>query len=74
MSRAATLNDLLKEKWLREREQDEIKWTTKKGAEIPIKDLTDEHLANIIKHLVEREEYMDIACDYAAYIDSSDLG
>lgn len=74
MSKTATLNDLLKEKWLREREQGEIKWVTKKGVEIPIKDLTDEHLENIIKFLVEREEYIGIACDYAAYIDSSDLG
>lgn len=74
MSRRATLEDLLKEKWLRERGQDKIRWTTKDGAEIPLKDLSDGHLENIIKHVIEHQERAEIACEYAAHIESGDLG
>lgn len=44
----ADLKDLLNERWLRMRERGEIVWTTKDGEEIPIKELSDTHLDNII--------------------------
>ena len=69
----ADLNDLCRELWLRKRNSGELKWVTKEGKEIPIKDLTDSHLENIIKLLVRKEEFNEIAAEYAAYIDSKDL-
>lgn len=65
----AELNDLIKERWLRERNSGEIKWITKDGNEIPIKDMTNEHLENAINHLIEHEEYKEIAAEYSAYIE-----
>lgn len=65
----AELNDLIKERWLRERNSGEIKWVTKDGNEIPIKDMTNEHLENAINHLIEYEEYKEMASEYSAYIE-----
>ena len=45
----ATLEDLEKELWLRNRNAGSIVWVTKEGKEVPIKDMTDEHLENTIK-------------------------
>ena len=70
----ATLEDLCREKWLRDRNNGEIVWETKDGKQIPLKDLTDSHLDNIIQFLIKKEEFDDIAAEYAAFIDSSDLG
>ena len=61
----ATLEDLIKERWLRSRNEGTLVWVTKKGAEIPIKDMTDEHLENAIKHCIEAREFNEIE----AYID-----
>ena len=66
--RKATLKDLYMEKFLRDREQGKIIWKTKDGKEIPMKELTDSHLDNIIKHLIDAKEYNDIAAEYDAYI------
>lgn len=31
-------------------------WTTKDGRQIPIEDLTDEHLLNIVRMLIDKEQ------------------
>ena len=36
---------------------------------IPIKDMTNEHLENAINHLIEHEEYKEMAAEYSAYIE-----
>nr|DAF16328.1 MAG TPA: hypothetical protein [Crassvirales sp.] len=52
--RRATIEDLKLEAWLRERNSDQIKWKTKDGSLISIKDLSDSHLNNIL-NMLERE-------------------
>lgn len=56
--RTADIEDIRLEIWLRERERGEIRWKTKSGEEIPIKDLSDKHLENILK-MVERDAVSD---------------
>lgn len=66
----ANLKDLLNERWLRMRERGEIVWTTKDGEEIPIKDLSDTHLDNIINMIRRVNELNDIAAEFSAAMES----
>ena len=54
----ADLEDLLLEKWLRARENGELKWKTKNGDEISIKNMSDYHLENAINMLERNEDKM----------------
>ena len=45
----ATIDDITQELWFRLREKKYIVWETKDGQQIPIQDLSDTHLINIIK-------------------------
>ena len=66
----ANLKDLLNERWLRMRERGEIVWTTKDGEEIPIKELSDTHLDNIINMIRRVNELNDIAAEFSAAMES----
>lgn len=52
----AGYDDIRLELWLRERESGEMKWVTKDGKETPIKDMTTDHLRNVIKMIDRLEE------------------
>lgn len=68
----ADINDIKMELWLRARESGELKWITKEGDIIPLKDLSTSHLLNIHKMLEKHEEYVEIQNEYFAYIDDLD--
>ena len=59
-----TLDDLLKEQWLRKRDSGELKWVTKNGDKIALKSMSDAHLANAIKCLGGQSEFL---CDIFNY-------
>ena len=59
-----TLDDLLKEQWLRKRDSGELKWVTKNGDKIALKNMSDAHLANAIKCLSEQNEFLRDAINY----------
>lgn len=47
------LENLEKELWLRLRNSGALTWRTREGKDIPIKDMSDEHLVNAI-HMIQR--------------------
>lgn len=57
--RQPTYNELLMEKYLRDRDAGKIQCRTQDGKWIPVKDLSYEHLTNIIKMLDEQREYIE---------------
>ena len=68
-NKIATIEDLLKELWLRKRNSGGIVWKTKNGEEIPIKDVSDSHLINAINCVIRNQEISEIAAEYSAYIE-----
>ena len=64
----AAISDLERELWLRLRDSGELKWTTRDGIEIPIKDMSDEHLVNAIKAVSKNIEMSELACEYESYL------
>lgn len=57
--READINDLKLELWLRQRNDGEIKWTTKDGREIPLKDMSTDHIRNAINYVERKDEMVD---------------
>lgn len=55
----ATLDDLELELWLRQREKKEIVWVTKQGMQIPINDMTDDHIINAINCIIRQDEKLE---------------
>lgn len=60
--RKARYKDIKMELWLRERDSGEIRWITKDGKELPIKDMTTNHLRNVME-MIERVDDMNAAVD-----------
>ena len=57
----ADISDLELELWLRQRNNNSIVWTTKQGDNIPINQMTDEHLINAIKlsrKIIDRQNFL----------------
>lgn len=52
----ASKGDLMLELFLRKRETGSLVWKTKEGKNIPIKDLSDEHLLAIIRMIDRKSE------------------
>lgn len=46
--RRAIREDIAMELWLRERGDRELRWVTRDGQEIPIRDMSIDHLRNIL--------------------------
>lgn len=65
----ATIQDLNLELWLRRRERNEIVWQTKEGKRIPIQELSDIHIVNILNHLSKKEEEFEHIGDYNPFFD-----
>lgn len=60
----ATLSDLQLELWLRKR--DSLYWETREGKQIPLKQMSTEHIVNALnyfKNIQEQKEIMDIIYD-----------
>lgn len=57
----ASIEDLEKELWLRERE--EMVWETKDGKLIPLKEMTTEHIINAINYFDRLYEEREIVCE-----------
>lgn len=55
----ASISDLQHEQWLRLRNAGKIVWKTKDGMEIPINQMTDQHLTNTIAMLERLEAAKD---------------
>ena len=70
MSKIATLDDLKIELWLRQRELDNIVWTTKNGDKISIRKMSNNQLINaLMKNTIltdnDKEFISQIVCDDA---------
>lgn len=68
----ADIQDLTKELWLRQRNEGKLKWKTKDGKQIPIKDMTTQHIINAINRMTENDRLSELACEYEAYISDLD--
>lgn len=64
----ADIDDLRLEQWLRRRNSGLLVWQTRDGKEIPVKDMTDQHISNAISCIVKIDEFNDIAAEFDSYI------
>jgi hypothetical protein len=66
--RQPTYNELLMEKYLREREAGKIAWRTESGKYISVKELDDKHLDNIINMLDRYREEIEHLGDLPEFL------
>ena len=64
----AGINDLELELWLRHRNNNSIVWTTKQGEQIPINQMTDEHLINTINLMEKIREHKMVQFEHEGEI------
>jgi hypothetical protein len=69
----AEYGDLKHEQWLRLRNSGAIEWVTRDGKHIPIKDLDDNHLSNIINMIEENTRRRDEALEALGSIGDMDF-
>lgn len=69
----ADYEDLKHEQWLRLRNSGAIEWVTRDGKHIPIKDLDDNHLSNIINMIEENTRRRDEALEALGSIGDRDF-
>ena len=70
--RKADVNDIRLEIWIRERNERDIIWTTKEGLDVPIRDMSLNHLRNVERMLEKNENLSELWCEYRAYVDDLD--
>lgn len=68
----ATLEDLYLEAWFRRRNSGLLVWTTRDGKQIPIKDMSDSHIANAINLFEELQEKNAEIMDHIGDMDPMD--
>lgn len=68
MKERASIKDLEMELWLRRRNSGLLKWTTKNGEEIALKDMSDQHLQNALNMAYRTKELNDNV-DFAGFGD-----
>lgn len=56
---SATIQDLKRELWLRRRFSGELKWQTRDGKEIQLKNMATEHIENVIEYYSRKEYHED---------------
>jgi hypothetical protein len=61
--RRATREDIAMELWLRERGDRELRWITKDGKEIPIRDMSIDHLRNIL-NITSEQSPLELMLDF----------
>lgn len=66
--RQPTYNELLMEKYLRERDAGKIAWRTEGGKYISVKELDDKHLDNIINMLDRYREQIEHLGDLPEFL------
>lgn len=66
--RQPTYNELLMEKYLRERDAGKIAWRTESGKYISVKELDDKHLGNIINMLDRYREEIEHLGDLPEFL------
>ena len=64
--RLANLDDLILERWLRQRESKKIIWETKDGLRLPIQEMTDSHLKNAVE--CARRRILEDAINDSAWV------
>lgn len=68
----ADIDDIQLEMWLRRRNKGEIVWITKDKKQIPIKDLSDDHLQNIYNMMLKKEDFDHEEYRYLQYCEDHD--